>query len=542
MHNYDLEIDDVSGWRRLVPATTLVLDPAAGVIVASTIPPEVRFKDGAGLVKPVCPFFEVWARYEDNGEFLPLTLQKLEDLGLSAQSVKWDIDVGNLKMLRRTGDAGDRIEANTSGITDHRRYALEGRAANFKSDRKIPLGWIQYVNPSDEFPEIRLRFTPSSGQVYGKAIDINISEQNAVYDTTRGNWDAHTDTSSLNNAVDPRARRPTTPPGIYAIEPGSGQDRISRGYFDDSCDGILSVSLTLVDGRELSSFARVTSGPPDFAPDSLPVRSMADELEQLVLGPAVATVDADAVLDIVRRALETIRLMDTTNLNRRYSDNAFGSAEADWKVVTSIHNSILSTLTKGLRAEASLEERRTSHEVLGRINTILRDYTQVVDLTTAGRRRMPAMMRGADSEDLALNRRQRNKIRKAMETFDPGPLADNDSEATLKRMIGLLQWAAPLHAQFSESGRSLADRFARPEDILDYLRVALAKGDVAVAAKVKGKPLVVPGDPAKSAFLKLIKRADHPMNGPLSNYRDMGSGKDGISIISDWITSLPLEP
>lgn len=139
MHNYDLEIDDVSGWRRLVPAPTLVLDPATGVIVASTIPPDVRFKDGAGLVKPVCPFFEVWARFEDDGEFLPLTLQKLEDLGLSPQSVKWNINVGNLKMLRRTGDAGDRIEANASAITDHKRHALEGRAANFKSDRKIPL-------------------------------------------------------------------------------------------------------------------------------------------------------------------------------------------------------------------------------------------------------------------------------------------------------------------------------------------------------------------------------------------------------------------
>jgi hypothetical protein len=40
---------------------------------------------------------------------------------------------------------------------------------------------------------------------------------------------------------------------------------------------------------------------------------MSDELEQMVLGPRATTVAADEVVDIVRRAFETLRLMDTDN-------------------------------------------------------------------------------------------------------------------------------------------------------------------------------------------------------------------------------------
>ena len=37
---------------------------------------------------------------------------------------------------------------------------------------------------------------------------------------------------------------------------------------------------------------------------------------------------------------------------------------------------------------------------------VLRDYDEVGDLTNRGRRKMPAMMRGADGQHLALTRRQ----------------------------------------------------------------------------------------------------------------------------------------
>jgi len=42
---------------------------------------------------------------------------------------------------------------------------------------------------------------------------------------------------------------------------------------------------------------------------------------------------------------------------------------------------------------------------------VLRDYDEVGDLSDLGRRKMPAMMRGADGRYLALTRRQVNLIR-----------------------------------------------------------------------------------------------------------------------------------
>jgi hypothetical protein len=84
MHNYEVVVGSPTGYRDLVPAETLLLNPNSGEIVAKNTPPAVRFKDGAGRVKPVCPFLEVLARYEDNGDFLPLTMRELQDLGLAS--------------------------------------------------------------------------------------------------------------------------------------------------------------------------------------------------------------------------------------------------------------------------------------------------------------------------------------------------------------------------------------------------------------------------------------------------------------------------
>ncbi len=55
---------------------------------------------------------------------------------------------------------------------------------------------------------------------------------------------------------------------------------------------------------------------------------------------------------------------------------------------------------------------------------VLRDYDQVDDLTDRGRRRMPAMMRGADGRHLALTRRQVALIR----TLARGPVFPNPAD------------------------------------------------------------------------------------------------------------------
>jgi hypothetical protein len=541
MHNYEAVITGATEYRNLVPAETLLMNPSTGEIVAKQTPPVVRFKDGAGLVKPVCPFLELWARYEDEGEFLPLTTRELRDLNLTPAAVTWDVTFANLKMLRRTGEPGDRVSGTLTGITDHQSHSVDGRATNFKSNRSVHFGSVQYVKPTDAFPEIRFRFTPPAGFVFGPRANNVIPAERAVYDAVRGTWDEHNDNFSPTSAPDPRAHEATSPAGIYANRQG-----VSLGYLDDSSDGIISATLTLNE-RRLTSFARICVGPPAYAPDSFPVRTMSDELEQMVLGPRATTVAADEVVDIVRRAFETLRLMDTGNQNNNWGTefgafNApFTASEAAYATTYRIHAGLLGSLSKGLNAPASSPERKAAHATLVQIDGILRDSDKVTDRTRAARRRMPGMMRGADGMHLALNRRQRSKITKAVEIFAPAPdqgPADTEQVAAIKRMITTFQAMAVLHSEFSEDNKSLADRFADPPQVLDYLRKAVAKGSVATAAGLAGQPLVVPGDPQGSAFLQTIKRPEHPMNGPISSYRDATSNKSGFVVVADWITSL----
>jgi hypothetical protein len=536
MHNYDAVIGDPTGFRDLVPADTLIVEPNGGEIVQKLRPTSVRFKDGAGRIKPVCPFVEVWARFDAETDLRPLTLTELGELRRGPEHLSWDVTFANLKMLRRTGDPGDAIESKVLAINDHARHRLAGRARNFKSDRSVHFGWLQYVKPTAAFPEIRFRFTPPAGQVYGSRQDSVVSTQNAVYDATLGTWPRYTDDAPPTGAPDPRAHLTTIPQFIYAR---NRTTRANLGYFDDSSDGVITVTMTMADGRQLSSFARASAGPPDFAPDSEPVRSMGDELEQLALGPFAADVTVDEVLDIVRRALETMRLMDTALWNERYAGNAFDPpSKAAYGAARAAHTSLLATLAKGLAAPANSTERQLAHASLTRMNEVLREYDDVADMRAAARQHMPALMRGADGNDLALNRRQRSKLRRALKVFQPAPDQGSPEMVAMTRLIGTFQAMAGLHAQFAEDNRTLADRFADPPAVLDYLRKAVAKGSVATAAGLAGKPLVVAGDPQNSAFLLTISRPEHPMNGPLSSYRDSQSAKSGLQVIQDWITSL----
>lgn len=541
MHNYDAVVTSATSYRELRPAETLMHNPVTGEIVAKLTPPAVRFKDAVGRVKPVCPFLEVWARFDDEIELRPLTLAELEDLQRGPEHISWDVDFANLKVLRRTGEPSDRVEATIAGITSHERRQLQGRCRNFKPDRFISFGAVQYIKPTSAFPEIRLRFTPPSGVVYGHTADAVVPPQNAVYDRTRGTWDTHRDSATPTGSPDPRAHIATVPSAIYARPqpPLDDNDDTNLGYLDDACDGIVAVTLTLKDGRRLSSFARVSAAPPDYAPDSYPVRSMQDELEQMVFGPTVQTVSAHEVLDIVRRAFETMRLMNTGVWNTRYAGSAFQQSMAEYATAEAIHSNMLDILAKGLEAPADSDERRAAHNVLRRINEMLRAYDTIGDRRPEARRLMPALMRGADSNDLVLNRRRLSQLRKALEVFQPQPIGGDTPETdAMIRMVGKFSALAALHVRFSEDGLSLSDRFSNPPKVLEYLRKAVAKGDAATAAGIAGQPLIVLGDVPNSAFMKIISRPEHPMNGPLNSYSDPTSGKTGFQVVTDWITSL----
>ena len=416
MENYDVRVDEQNplAFRRLSGARTLVVDRTTGRITGESTPASIRFKNG-DLVKPVAPFLEVWCDRGD-GALVPLTTGILTEEGLTAGAVQWRVRVANVKARRRTLGAAtnqnartralrDAITAATPVFSNHALQQLVGRCDNFVAGKTIPFGDVQYIQPTQAFPEVRLRFTPAVGRVFGatkeqpddRVFDI-------VYDSNRGDWSQHRDSGAL-----------TTAPGnIFAIDDATG---VARGYLDDTCDGIVDVSLT-VQGRTLTSFARISSGPPDYAPDSLPIRTVADELEQALFGPSVTPEQAlpGETEEIVRRAFETVRLQNTTALNGNFGNNH--SSMAGGRPI----------MSRGLVDNLAL---RSLHEsILGALNAdtaawfgqVLRDHTEVGDQRDTARRKMPAMMRGADGQLMALSRRQVDIVRKSA-TRNPATMA-----------------------------------------------------------------------------------------------------------------------
>jgi hypothetical protein len=413
MDNYDAVVDPGQplGHRTLRPAETLEVDPETGAIARAFVPERLAFTEN-GAVRPVAPFLEVWA-LTDADRLEPLTIALLEGEGATPADVRWEVRVANHKAARRTGDAADRIEADSGEVADHARHALAGRCENFWPGKRIGFGHVQYVRPTAAHPEIRLRFTPGAGHVYGASptppprgapADPNVVD--VVYDGRRGGWLGHVDAGA---AI-------TVPGFIYR---GDAQGR-SAGYLDDGCDGIVRVRLE-AGGASLSAFGRIGAGPPAYAPDALPVRSVADELEQALFGPTVGPGEAtpERVEEILRRAFESVRLMNTAAMNRggmaahdrgagRRGDPIMAPSLVDDVAVENLHQSVLAALRSGTAPWFA---------------DVLRDFDEIGDLSDRGRRKMPAMMRGADGRHLTLTRRQVDLVR----TLVRGPVfADGD--------------------------------------------------------------------------------------------------------------------
>jgi hypothetical protein len=423
LENYELVVDQPLAHRSIVPAETLRVDRASGEITEAYTPREIVFRDG-DRIRPVAPFLEVFARTAPD-VLEPLTVGLLRAEGLAPEDLRWTVTLGNIKAFRRTGDPHDKITA-TASFSDHARYPLEGHCTNFLAGKTLPLGIAQYIKPTKAFPEIRLRYTPAAGLVYG-ASARRITEDGPngpvtepdpvldgriVYDETR-DWKGHFDKGDPTD---------TNPGSIYAGYGDNAGNQVSWGYLDDECDGTVSVELTL-GGKTLRAFARIGAGPPSFAPDGLPIRTVADELEQAMFGPCVDTASiSDAeVEDIVRRAFETVRLLNTAVLNgnpvngrlattsmmpmqdandyHRMFGPIMAPALVDNLSVVALHQTVLTALKSGTPAWFA---------------DVLRQPEEVGDLTDKGRRKMPAMMRGADARYLTLTRRQIDKIKKSV--------------------------------------------------------------------------------------------------------------------------------
>lgn len=423
---FELQIDPQKpqDYRQIVPCESFEVDHISGAIVRSYVPERIRFKDENRKVRPVAPFLEVFAITDAAPtELVPLTTDLLAANGLSLANLHWDVALGNIKLYRRTGDVNDQIHATLSGLKNHHRHAMLGQCVNFIDGKTLPLGFIQYIRPTSAFPQIRLRFTPAGGLVYGSALErhtspttteedpVITSEDQILYDISKGGWRGYAEAGGV----------PCTNPAQIYAGYADGANQVSWGYLDDECDG--TVTVTLQQGCDtLCAQATIGAGPPAYAPDTLPVRVISDEIEQILYGQSVQEdmVSLDDATELVLRALETVRLMNTAVMNGnpvygrqnvastmvRQNTNDFeriyepiaAMSIVDNLALRALHERVFSTLTAGGAPWFA---------------AVLRRPEEIGDLSAQGLRKMPALMRGADGRSLTLTRRQIDMVIKA---------------------------------------------------------------------------------------------------------------------------------
>src|ERR1700744_681660 len=89
----------------ITPALSLRVEPDCSVM--PYMPDEIDFKDKQGRIRPVAPFFELWAKIQSGAGAIsdvPVTLDLLERLGAVAGNVTYELTLANHKAARRSGD------------------------------------------------------------------------------------------------------------------------------------------------------------------------------------------------------------------------------------------------------------------------------------------------------------------------------------------------------------------------------------------------------------------------------------------------------
>lgn len=331
------------------PAVSLRVEPDGRVTPYA--PKAVRFKDDDGSIRPVAPFFELWARLQsarDGGiEETPVTLALLAELGVGLEHLRFEITASNLKAARRTGDIACSFTARAEiAGGDHRPHALRassrhtsGQTPLVSADRPIPLGSVQVMRPVagafEDFPHVnpgivRLRFTPAAGKVYGPPRAVRGPDRLTLTGALDVLEFSRNEEGRIHEIVKPENRilNDDTPWSTYIMVTGLYEDpqpqdsydgadvgnSQSWGVVDDTCDAVLRATLAW-GGERYDATARVFVGPPDFAPDRRPFYNVADDLADRDLPPvtvAPETLDRTRheVLDLFRRVLETASLLN----------------------------------------------------------------------------------------------------------------------------------------------------------------------------------------------------------------------------------------
>ncbi len=302
------------------------------------LPSDIRFRDGT-LIRPVCPFIEIWARIGAPGSGrelwreVPLTEALLKAAGGDRSALTFTIDARNAKAARRVpnpdltfglfpsvqirGDQHDPVALLATNPPAVARPMIP-------QGRNIPLGSVRVIRPRPNpatpqgWPDtidldvIRLRFTPGLGRFYGPKEAANLTPDNPVPAVPLEN-------AFLDSGGGWFKKRGE---GGGFVEPADTfdflTDGISLGVVDDTCEARIDVALKLAGAAAplLSAHVNVMVGPPDFAPDRRPFVSIADDLNDRSADAATRNaqlqgVDLDRwVEDLFERAYETVSLMN----------------------------------------------------------------------------------------------------------------------------------------------------------------------------------------------------------------------------------------
>jgi len=331
--------------------------------VEPVLPDSLQFRDG-GLIRPVCPFLELWASVGAKGaapakwKDVPVTPDLLAKNGLSLKDLTITIDARNSKASRRTGKPQLQFGTFPKLKVSAEEFApvpilassppsVPAEERMIPPGKNIPLGFFQVIRsrtqpaPNVNQPwtqlenglskvnveVIRFRFTPARGHFYGPpfAAKLHRSDENgglfAPVDPTRAflnakaGWqNARADSTSPDQPAD-------TYDGADIRENGPNP---SLGVVDDTCEARIEVTLQLPNSS-LGAAANVFVSPPDFAPDRRPFLSLADELndrsadnEERSRTMLKGEVD-EWVEDLFERVYETICLL---NLDFQRRDKA----------------------------------------------------------------------------------------------------------------------------------------------------------------------------------------------------------------------------
>ena len=96
-------------FRHITPMRTFhVAD--TGEICKDEIPSSIKFKE-AGRIRPVAPFFDVFAVTEGDVRLVRLDENLLKQNGATPADISWTVSVANRKVFRRTGNANDIVHA-----------------------------------------------------------------------------------------------------------------------------------------------------------------------------------------------------------------------------------------------------------------------------------------------------------------------------------------------------------------------------------------------------------------------------------------------